>query len=324
MLLQLPSRSARTSIGVPVVFAGAALQMLGLAYDVRSHAGDAHAAAHEAVFTVSNPGHVLLGVGMAAVVLGTVITLLAGRAGLGGWSLRRLAPALPAVALGMLAVAVAAFALRSGEVTLGAKEEPAAAASTTHTHAPASAPWPDGAEGALLSRQLSRARSATAKYRNIEVARADGFVPLTPDVPGLGMHMIHPARIDGVFQLEEPEILLYTWAGQGWRFLGVMYAGNKSAALMPPPEGFAGDADVWHYHTNTCALVQNLKLPMDDRLTARQCVALGGSFQPEVGPWGLHVWLGTANPDGMFAHDHPAAMGLGGLFVRGDVEDRAR
>jgi hypothetical protein len=138
------------------------------------------------------------------------------------------------------------------------------------------------------------------------------------------MHMINPARVDGVFNIEEPEILLYTWAGLGWKYRGVMYKGARSADLVLPPAGFAGEADVWHFHRNTCELPQNLKMPMDDRLTASGCAALGGSYRAVAGPWGLHVWLGTANPNGTFAHDHPAALGLGGLFVRGDVSEPVR
>lgn len=322
MLLSNGSRSGLVSPGLLLVYAGAALQMLGLAYDVRSHAGDSPSAAHEAVFTLSNPGHVLLGAGLAAVAIGTVLAILAARRVPGARSIRRLASALPAVALSALAIGVVAIVVQSGEVTLRGEET--ATAVSTHEHGGANVPWPAGREGALLNQQLAIARAATAKYADIEVARSEGFVPLTPDVPGLGMHMIYPARVDSVFDPKEPEILLYTWAGHGWKYLGIMYIGNKSAALTPAPEGFPGAADVWHYHRNTCELQQNLQMPMDDRMTAGQCVALGGSFQPQAGPWGVHVWSGTPNPNGIFAHDHPAAAGLGGLFVRGDVSDASR
>ena len=320
MLLSRNPRSGPLSLGLLSVYSGAALQMVGLAYDVRSHAGDSHAASHEAVFTLSNPGHVLLGLGLAAVVVGTVVTFTAVSRGSQATGLARgIWRTLPAVAFTVLAFAAFAFVLRSGQVTLGSQEP---AAVLAHAHTGTHPPWPAGREAALLNYQLTRARVATAKYVDINVAREDGFVPLTPDVPGLGMHMINPARVDNVFRPEEPEILLYTWVGHGWKYLGIMYVVG-SATDLAPPEGFAGQADVWHFHSDTCEL-GGLKMPMDDRMTAGQCAALGGSFKPGRGPWGLHVWLGTPNPNGIFAHDHPAAAGLGGLFVRGDVADASR
>ncbi|MGH8993280.1 MAG: hypothetical protein ACRDZ7_17365, partial [Acidimicrobiia bacterium] len=49
---------------------GVLLLLSGLAWDALLHAGDPTLAGREGLFTTQNPGHVLLGLGMAAVVIG--------------------------------------------------------------------------------------------------------------------------------------------------------------------------------------------------------------------------------------------------------------
>ena len=60
-------------------------------------------------------------------------------------------------------------------------------------------------------KQLEAAKAATEKYRDIDVALADGFVQGGPDVPGEGFHYLNPKRLDCKFDPEKPEILLYAF-----------------------------------------------------------------------------------------------------------------
>lgn len=83
--------------------------------------------------------------------------------------------------------------------------------------------------------------------------------------------------------------------------IGFAY-GVAQRSGSPPPDGFAGEADVWHVH-QTChdleALGSALVRSVDD------CTALGGrpgSSQIAM----VHVWLEPANPDGPFAAFNPA------------------
>lgn len=57
--------------------------------------------------------------------------------------------------------------------------------------------------------QLEAARAATRKYKDLNVALAEGFVQGSPDVPGEGFHYLNPKRLDCKFDPAHPEVLLY-------------------------------------------------------------------------------------------------------------------
>ena len=52
--------------------------------------------------------------------------------------------------------------------------------------------------------QLEAAKAATWKYRDINVAFAEGFVQGSPDVPGEGFHYLNPKRLDCKFDAGAP------------------------------------------------------------------------------------------------------------------------
>src|ERR1700716_2599721 len=99
--------------------------------------------------------------------------------------------------------------------------------------------------------QLEAAKEATRKYKDINVAVADGFVQAGADVPGEGFHYLNPARVSCNFDPAHPAVLLYALLpGQTQlRLVALEYlipvdctANGKNG---PPPEGFAGGLDVW-------------------------------------------------------------------------------
>ena len=72
-----------------------------------------------------------------------------------------------------------------------------------------------GVTDPVVLSQFAQVRRATAKYHDVNVALADGFVPTPhciqePGLGGMGIHYINPARLmDPAINLLEPEILLY-------------------------------------------------------------------------------------------------------------------
>src|SRR5919109_2148937 len=139
-------------------------------------------------------------------------------------------------------------------------------------------------------RDLAKVRQATAKYHDVNVALADGFVP-TPHCiaePGLGVmgiHYINPPRLmDTEVNILEPEILLYVESGNGLKLVGVEYWFSIGAPDTPIPDP-APPAPV--------IFDRPLDGPMD-------------AHEPGQPPhYDLHAWIWKANPAGIFAPFNP-------------------
>lgn len=125
----------------------------------------------------------------------------------------------------------------------------------------------------LTLRELARARRATAKYHDVENALADGYVDGNLYTSGEGYHYINPLLVDGHFDLEQPEVLLYAArpGEDGLKLVAVEYV---SPDTFPVPEGFTGDDDVWE-------------------------------SEPPFPIWVLNAWIWLDNPDGVFAFLNP-------------------
>ncbi|MEO5680780.1 MAG: hypothetical protein ABIS47_14055 [Acidimicrobiales bacterium] len=120
---------------------------------------------------------------------------------------------------------------------------------------------------------LVRTETATARYADINVARAAGYDLETslarkekkrPKVAGRlqqidtggamtgEMPMLHVGnkanKADGkVLDPTAPETLMYGYAGHGaWKLVGVMFTANESFPAPPPDPG--GPITRWHYH----------------------------------------------------------------------------
>jgi hypothetical protein len=91
---------------------------------------------------------------------------------------------------------------------------------------------------------IDKVRNATARYLDINVALADGFVPATPCVSGpdtgaMGVHFVLPARISGgVLNAEQPEALIYEPMSNGaMRLVGVEFIVLESVWAAKNPGG---------------------------------------------------------------------------------------
>ncbi len=124
-----------------------------------------------------------------------------------------------------------------------------------------------------LGAELAQVRAATARYHDVEVALADGFV-LPPDsecVEGpdgaMGYHYVNLGRV-GQLDPTLPQVLLYIPGDDGrLRLVGVEYLSPTGGELFGQPLA---------------------------------------DFSPPFGPdTALHVWLWQANPAGMFASYNP-------------------
>jgi hypothetical protein len=132
---------------------------------------------------------------------------------------------------------------------------------------------------------IDKVRNATARYLDLNVALAEGFVPATPCVSGpdtgaMGVHFVLPARIGaGVLNAEQPEALIYEPISNGaMRLVGVEFIVLESvwAAKHPPPSVPALDGNLLNY----IAYPNRYGLP---------------AF------YEIHVWAWQDNPKGSYA-----------------------
>ena len=150
-----------------------------------------------------------------------------------------------------------------------------------------------------VRKQLALAKAATARYRSVERALADGYraPPATPTEPfghcvssppeprlpgvpggGMGIHYEHPALMrDNKLDIRKPEILNYELVDGKLRLVALEY--------------FRNDAD------------QNAATRSDrPRLFGRGFDGPMPGHHPGMGVhYDLHVWLWKSNPNGVFA-----------------------
>lgn len=153
--------------------------------------------------------------------------------------------------------------------------QPLAAATTATPAAATEAPSP----------LVDKVRAATERFKNINVALADGFVQGTPCVSGpdfgaMGVHFVLSARINGgVLAADQPEALIYEpQPGGAFRLVGVE---------------FIVLADVWakqHPSAGPPALEGQLL----NYIEAPNRYGLPAFYE-------LHVWAWEQNPVGSFA-----------------------
>lgn len=311
---------------------GVALHLAGLGWDAYMHARDSSLAAREGIFTLSNPSHALIIGGLAlttASLLGMGFAWAQERrlGGTGWLAVGARATALPSVAVAAAgAIWLASLAEDNSGHEHGvaehvdtaehvhAEDQPnpdEVAASDIHAH-PATGDEAGMSEGsahfhgteiAVTPEQLEAAsafylnvKASTAKWEDVSRAMADGYVQITPDLPGIAAHFVNFEYNSDrdLMNPEHPEILLYSKRMDGtWRLVGAMFS---SEVASDEPPSFFGPLDVWHRHENLCFTAG---AQVSVKNSAAECV--NGLFV-KTGAWNLHVWT-APGASGVFAHD---------------------
>lgn len=175
---------------------------------------------------------------------------------------------------------------------------------------------PDRVEAAEISTasDLAAIRTATARFQDVNLALADGYIPdpsgmcvdaamvgAPAEIGAMGIHYFRPDLLgitateprvdgnDGVLDFQKPEVLVYEPQADGsMQLVAVEYlvfekawqaAGNKS---VPSFNG-----------TNFFRMADDPSTAMDE----------AHGFEPH---YELHLWLYRENPSGMFEEFNPA------------------
>jgi cell division protein FtsB len=128
-------------------------------------------------------------------------------------------------------------------------------------------------EEATLTPQLAEMAVATAKYRTLDNALADGYVYAgVPCIPKAGVHYVLGGwPDDDVLDALRPEVLMYAQVAGVQKLVALEYA---VPARYPRPKFLGGTFEMYSG-------------------------ALGGHRM-----WFLHVWLWHLNPAGLFAAEN--------------------
>jgi hypothetical protein len=137
--------------------------------------------------------------------------------------------------------------------------------------------------GVLSGTLVDQVRKATERFKDFNVAIAEGWVQGSPCVSGpnegaMGVHYVQPTRIgDGILRADEPEALIYEpMPGGRVRLVGVE---------------FIEIAEVWAMSHDTPPALEGHLLNLNG---APNRYGLPAFYE-------LHVWAWQHNPNGTFA-----------------------
>ena len=156
-----------------------------------------------------------------------------------------------------------------------------------------------------LFAQLEAVRAATERFRDHDVALAEGYELVGGDGPLMGEHWVRRDMTDRPFDMYKPSTLQYLKIEDEYVLTGVAYTVYRGTD-EPLPDGFAGDADVWHLHDMMkISMTATEDRPLLRWITERR-IAHGRTRWDQERPelTMVHAWTWLNNPDGVFAQEH--------------------
>lgn len=143
---------------------------------------------------------------------------------------------------------------------------------------------------------LTTARTATRRYQDLAIARADGYRRIGGELPSLGEHWVHNGRaLADTLDPASPPILVYVRVDGRPVLAGVAYTRFLDAG-EPYPTFPVSDADAWHDHNGD---VGDEILPR-----AHHASPSRGETATRLRVVVMHAWLGVENPAGIWASEN--------------------
>ncbi len=142
--------------------------------------------------------------------------------------------------------------------------------------------------------ELAKVRAATARYHDVAVARANGYVQVSPCVESpagfMGFHYLNFALLDGTIDALKPELLLYQPTDEGLKLVAVEYM----LPIFQDGAPYNGEAPPRNPPPAPVLFGKAFDGPMP------------GHGPGEPWHYDLHVWIWSHNPSGLLATWNPA------------------
>jgi hypothetical protein len=161
---------------------------------------------------------------------------------------------------------------------------------------------------------VDQARQAIEKYRDYNVALADGFKIFLPNVPQKMYHFTkwqYAMTAAFNFDATKPTSLLYEKTGSGYKLIGAMYTAPYRFTEDQLDSRIPLSVAQWHQHVNLCRppkgqeremLGKSPKFGLNGSISTQQeCDAAGGAFMPHVFGWMVHLYPWEKTPDAIWS-----------------------
>ena len=164
---------------------------------------------------------------------------------------------------------------------------------------------------------VAAAKQAMAPYTDYHKALADGYEIFLPNIPQPQYHFTnyeYGREAHTKFDPLKPTSLLYKkTADGGYKLVGAMYTDGVNATEGELNERIPLSIAHWHQHINFCKAPAdqkaqyfgpNAKFGLHGSITTKEaCDAAGGTFQPHLFGWMVHVYPFETDPKKVWSID---------------------
>ena len=147
--------------------------------------------------------------------------------------------------------------------------------------------------------QINALAKLVAAYERPEAAEEAGYVRVGDYIDGVGLHYVKEEFLRGEPSYDRPPVLLYYRDGDGWRLAGVRFISTNPEAVLFQVTDWPDHPASAHFEDGT-----------EQAAASAENAPLQNSRGSPLAFWhptlyGLTVWVGIVNPDGLFASRHP-------------------
>ncbi len=213
------------------------------------------------------------------------------------------------------------------EAAMGSMNLNAADMKAMEAHMKMTAPRPESsADSVRAARLVEQLRSSISKYKDVNVAVAEGFRQFAPQVKN--QHVYHFTNyrwgLENAFRFnpEKPTSLLYKKdSGGNFVLVGAMYTAPKRYSEEDLDKRVPLSVAQWHKHINWCVpprgadsawLTKKNGRPVFGPLgvsTEAECDAAGGRFEKEIFGWMVHANVFASDDPKVIWHDDHGMSG---------------